>query len=107
MSRERVIVEIENLDQALKVEQTIKTGYCDTIVDYLLQWVAVEEDLANSYVDLIEKSKSEEARKVLSELEEESRQNIARLHTLLKTAEEFSEARTRRERMIENLAKIS
>jgi hypothetical protein len=107
MSRERVIVEIENLDQALKVEQTIKTGYCDTIVDYLLQWVAVEEDLANSYVDLIEKSKSEETRKVLAELEQESRQNIARLHTLLKTAEEFSEARTRRERMIENLANIS
>ncbi len=107
MSRERVIVEIENLEQAFKVEQTIKTGYCDTIVDNLTQWIAVEEDLANSYRDLAVKSQPQELKGALSGLEEESRQNIALLHSLLRSTEEFGEARIRREKMLEHLMKSS
>jgi rubrerythrin len=107
MSRERVILEIENLEQALKVEETIKTGYCDMIVDNVSQWIAVEEDLANSYRSLIEKSASEEVRKTLAELEQDSRQNLTGLHSLLETIEEFSSARVRREKRIEDLMKRS
>lgn len=103
MSRERVIVEIETLGQALKVEQTIRTGYCDPIAENILQWIAVEEDLANSYQKLSAKFSNQELAKALKELEEESRSNITLLRSLLKSAEEFGEARIRREKLIERL----
>jgi hypothetical protein len=103
MNRERVIVEIETLEQALKVEQTIRTGYCGPIAENVIQWIAVEEDLANSYQRISEKSESPELKKALNELEEESRQNIALLDSLLKSTEEFGQARIRREKLIEYL----
>ncbi len=103
MSRERVIVEIETLEQALKIEQTIRTGYCDPIAENILQWIAVEEDLVNSYQRISEKSKTQELKKALNLLEEESQSNVTLLHSLLKSFEELGEARIRRERLIEHL----
>jgi hypothetical protein len=103
MSRERVIVEIETLGQALRVEQTIKTGYCDTISENLLQWIAVEEDLANSYRKISEKPPNQNLKKAVNELEAESRKNITLLHSMLESVEEFGEARNRREKLIEHL----
>lgn len=96
-------MEIETLGQALKVEQTIRTGYCDPIAENILQWIAVEEDLANSYQKLSAKSSNQELAKALKELEEESRSNITLLRPMLKSAEEFGEARIRREKLIERL----
>lgn len=102
MSRERVIVEIETLGQALKVEQTIRTGYCDPIAENIVQWIAVEEDLSNSYHKISEKSDSQELKRALNELEQESRQNITRLQFLLKSTEQFREARIQREKIVEH-----
>ncbi len=100
--RERVIVEIENLGQALKVEQTIRTGYCDPIAENVLQWIAVEEDLANSYRKIASESDNLELKKALGELEQESRGTENILHTMLKNVEELREARLKREKRVEN-----
>jgi hypothetical protein len=102
MNRERVIVDIHNLDQALKVEQTIKSGYCDPIAENLLAWMAVEEDLASSYDGLAAKS-PENAKDVINQLAGESRNNVKLLQNLLDTVEEFGAARERRQKTIENL----
>ena len=104
MSRERVIAEIESLDQALKVEQTVRTGYCDPIMENLLAWIAVEEDLISSYERLSEKQTDKEARKLVDMLVTESKDNIAKLHALLRSVEEFGAARDQRQHMIEILA---
>jgi hypothetical protein len=103
MSRERIIVEIETLGQALKVEQTIRTGYCEPIAENILQWIAAEEDLSNSYQKIAEKSVFREIKKDLIGLEEESHNNIALLHSILQSIEQFSAARSRREELIERL----
>jgi rubrerythrin len=105
MNRERVIVDIVTLGQALKVEQTIRTGYCDPIAENIAQWIAVEEDLANSYDKLSTGSTRPELKKYLSELEEESRRNLTFLHSLLKSVEDLGEARIRREKLVERLMK--
>lgn len=104
MNRERVIVEIETLGDALKVEETIKTGYCDAIAENLVQWIAVEEDLANSYQKISDKSSDPQLKKSINNLVAESRENIILLNSVLKSIEEFGKARDLRERQIERLA---
>jgi hypothetical protein len=107
MNRERVIVDIDSLGQALKVEQTIRTGYCEPIAENILQWIAVEEDLANSYHKIVDKSENPELKKALIELEEESRRNTELLHSLLKSDENLREARLQREKLVEHLLESS
>src|SRR5579875_2510593 len=104
MDRERVIVDFENFGQALKLEQTVKTGYCEPIAENLLAWIAVEEDLSNSYSKLSKKFEGQEdLRKAALDLSVESKNNITLLNGLLKSVEEFSEARDRRQKLIEGL----
>ncbi|HXQ92051.1 MAG TPA: hypothetical protein VN739_03530, partial [Nitrososphaerales archaeon] len=76
MSRERVIVEIENLEQALKLEETVRTGYCDPIAENLVAWIAVEEDLVSSYEKLSKKYSQQGPNNTIKELSEESKNNI-------------------------------
>jgi hypothetical protein len=103
MSRERVIVDIETLEQALKVEQTIRTGYTNPMAENIVQWIAVEEDLANSYHKIAARSDSRQLMEALRELEEESRHNITLLQPVLESLERFAEERIRREKLIEHL----
>jgi len=104
MARERVIVEIQNLEQALRVEETIKTGYCDTISENFLAWIAVEEDLADSYSKLSEKFENKEkVKKAITGLSEESRKTIELVQKLLDSVEELGAARDRRRSIIQEL----
>jgi ferritin-like metal-binding protein YciE len=103
MSRERVIVEIENLEQALKLEETVRTGYCDPIAENLVAWIAVEEDLASSYEKLSEKYPQQEIKSAMKELREESKNNIIVLHEILKSIEQLGEERDQRRQLIEKL----
>lgn len=99
MSRERVIVDIENLEQALRLEQTVRTGYCDPIAENLLAWIAVEEDLATSYDKLSERH-SNKAKEEIRDLSVQSRSNIEVLRRILESIEGFAKAREKRERLI-------
>ena len=103
MNRERVIVEIENLEQAQKLEETVRTGYCDPIAENLVAWIAVEEDLVSSYEKLSEKYSRREAKDAIRELREESRNNITILHEILKSIEQLGRARDQRRQLIEKL----
>ena len=104
MARERVIVEIQNLDQALKVEETIRTGYCDPIAENLLAWIAVEEDLIDSYEKLSEKfAGNQEVKKAIDSLYEESRNNIKMIRNILDSVEELGAARDRRRDILRRL----
>ena len=103
MGRERVIVEIENPDQALKLEETVKTGYCDPIAENLVAWIAVEEDLVSSYEKLSEKYPQQDIKNVMKELHEESKNNIIVLHEILKSIEQLGQARDQRRHLIEKL----
>lgn len=85
------------------MEQTIKTGYCDAIAENLLQWIAVEEDLANSYEKISERTEDRNLKKMIDEFAAESRNNTALLSSMLKSVEEFGIARDLREKQIEHL----
>ncbi len=95
MERERVIVDIETLDQALKVEETVKTGYCDVIIENIVQWIAIEEDLKNSYDRLSEKNSQRSSKEALLEFAKASKENKDSLNHFLKLFEDFSSKKVR------------
>lgn len=104
MSRERVIVDIEDMEQAAKVEETVKSGYCDTIEDNLAHWIAAEEDIVDSYSQLAEKARPDSA-KGLRELIVDSRNTVSELRSFLQSFESMSRRRASRIDKIRDLEK--
>ena len=91
--KNRVLTEFENKEDAKKVEETVKTGYIDTTIENLVQWSAVEDDLAGTYGRLAEGSKDQEAKATFKQLQVESERNKAELSNLLRSLEELDHAR--------------
>ena len=104
MTRERVIVDIEGLEEAAKVEETVNTGYCDTIRDNLAHWIAVEEDIVDSYARLAENLGSKSG-KSLGNLIADSKDTLSTLRELLNSFESLSQRRTSRIQAIRDLEK--
>ncbi len=103
MKTERLISEVNTAEDARKVEESVKTGYLETTIDSLLQWIGVEEDLVSSYEVLAEKSGSAPARAVFRQLLEESRKNIKLLSDLQRSFEELDRARVQRLKLLASL----
>lgn len=91
--RERLIVDVVDLRQAAKVEETISTGYCDVIAENLGNWIAVEEDLIDSYGRF---PKEIQAKEGFQALVAESGKNVSTLKELLRAVEGFRAQRVER-----------
>lgn len=101
--RNRVLVELKSIEDAKKVEETVKTGYAETSIENLVHWVAVEEDLADSYGRLAEGFKDAVTKSAFKTLQEESRSNVAELTRLLETLEGLGSARVKRIELLSEL----
>ena len=73
----RIIKDIESIDQAIKAEENVEGGYHKTIDEYLTYWMAVEEDVVESYTRLAETMQNTNVRKTLGQLIEDSKMVIA------------------------------
>ena len=100
MKRERVIVEFEGAKEAKKVEETVKTGYVETAIESLIQWMAVEDDLADSYEDLAKNAKDAASQKVYRQLHEESKAVSSKLSGLVRSLEALDAAQVHRIEML-------
>lgn len=103
MKRERVIVEIASIEQASKLEDTVKTGYCDVINDYIIHWIAVEEDLSESYRKIAEKNTNAEIQKTLKEFADDSLNNVRTLRELHNSFDALAVAKINRYQKLEEL----
>lgn len=97
-------MDIEGLEQAAKVEETVKTGYCDTIEDNLTYWIASEEDIMDSYSRLAEKADTGLAN-TLEDLIMDSKSTVSDLRVLLKSFEALGRRRASRIAKIRELEK--
>jgi hypothetical protein len=100
--RERVIIDVKSAGDAAKVEESVKTGYCDHIKGNLNFWTAIEEDIVDSYTSLAKKAGSESGA-AFEELAAESRETLKTLRELLKSFEALSQQRTKRIQKIKSL----
>ena len=82
----RILSNISSLDDALKVEETMKSGYVEAIVENIVHWIGAEEDLADSYEEFSKNLTSAEEREAASQLHVLSSSNA---DILRKKLEEF------------------
>jgi hypothetical protein len=104
MTSARVLKEFSSTEDAKKVEATVKTGYSESAIENLVQWAAVEEDLAESYGRMAEASKTPERISAFSKLQEESKRNMVEILGLVEYLEGLDRARVKR---IELLGRLS
>ena len=96
MKKDRVIAEIDSLEKARRVEETVKTGYAEVTQEEITQWMAVEEDLASSYGKM-EAAAAEKGKKdLLGSLRRESESNLKELGEILERLKSLDSQRRRR-----------
>jgi ferritin-like metal-binding protein YciE len=96
----RVIKEIESLDQAIKAEQNVESGYHATIDEYLSYWMAVEEDVVESYSKLVETIQNSEVKRTLEQLIEDSKKHRKMLEYISVSLNEIMKDEERHARML-------
>jgi rubrerythrin len=102
LTRERVIVDVEDLEQAAKIEETVYTGYCEAIKDSLVHWIAVEEDIIESYRRLSKRIEPKISGR-LEDLAAESTNNLTTLREILKSLEVLGQQRKSRMMMLRDI----
>jgi hypothetical protein len=103
MGKERLIAELRNAEEAKRVEESVKTGYLETLIDNLTNWIGVEDDLADSYEGLASKAQTPAARAAYKRLCDESRKNIEQLTGLQSWFEGLDNARVQRLKLLASL----
>lgn len=91
-----MIKEFETVEDAKKLEETVKTGYAETSIETLVNWIAVEEDLTDSYRSLAAKPENAPRRWVFLQLAQDSRKNMDTLSELRKAFEGLDMERAHR-----------
>jgi len=86
----RILSNISTLDEALRVEETMKSGYVDVIVENIVHWIGAEEDLADSYEEFSKSLPSTEEREAASQLHVLSTSNADILRKKLEEFEGFN-----------------
>jgi len=79
---ERIIASIENIEQAVKVEKDVMSGYQSVIEENISYWEAVEEDVVGSYTKMIDRTENEKVKSILSEIVEDSKKHIEALGSI-------------------------
>ena len=103
MTRNRLLKEFNSIEDAKKVEETVKTGYAETAIENLVSWAAVEEDLAASYGEMAEAAKNQASRDAFIRLQEESKRNTVEISGLVDYLEGLDKARAKRIDLLKGL----
>jgi rubrerythrin len=104
MSRtSRVINDIKTLDQAIKVEQDVESGYYSVIHENVSYWIAVEEDVIESYSKLMETNPGTELLKTLREIIEDSKKHKSLLSHISSTLDLIVADERKHEKMLSEL----
>jgi hypothetical protein len=101
---ERIVPNIENFDQAIKVEQDVLSGYQRVIEENISYWIAVEEDIVDSYTKMADQSESK-VRAALTRLVEDSKEQIEVLKSIRENFRKIAADEIQHGKMLEELAR--
>ena len=104
MSRPRVIKQIETFDDAVKAERDVESGYDRVIDEHITYWIAVEEDIVDSYNKLIAKTENPKIRTILSDIVADSRRHAEMLRSVAETFRKIMLDEEKHARLIQQLA---
>jgi rubrerythrin len=100
---ERIVPDIENFDQAIKVAKDVLSGYQRVIDENISYWIAVEEDIVDSYTKMARGSESVKLRSTLNSLVEDSREQIEVLTSIRENFKKIAADEVRHARILEEL----
>jgi rubrerythrin len=80
--RARVIKEIETVEQGIKVELDVQSGFYKILNDHIAYWIAVEEDVVDSYTRLLENTREREVKSNLAQIIEGTKNHIRSLESI-------------------------
>jgi rubrerythrin len=104
LSRPRVIKHIETFDDAVKAERDVESGYDRVIDEHITYWIAVEEDIVDSYNKLIAKTENPKIRTTLSQIVADSRRHAEVLRSVAETFRKIMLDEEKHARLIQQLA---
>lgn len=96
----RVIKDIETLDQAIKAEQDVESGFHSVIDESIAYWKAVEEDVIESYTKLVETIQNEQVKEILEGIIEDSRKHRKALESVTTTLDAILRDEERHARLL-------
>ena len=102
--RERIIKDIETVDQAIKAEKDVESGYHGVIEENLSYWLAVEEDIVDSYMKLAKKTRSKTIKSTLNKIIKDSKRHILMLTSIRKSFSKIMADEQRHAAMLQELA---
>jgi rubrerythrin len=101
--RERIIRDIETVDEAIKAEKDVEVGYHNAIEENVLLWLATEEDIIDSYTKLIKNTQSTKITSTLTKIIEDSKNHIRILTSIRKSFDKIVQDENRHAKMLEGL----
>jgi len=101
---ERIIASIENLEQAIKVEKDVMSGYQSVIEENISYWEAVEEDVVGSYTKMIDRTENEKVKSILSEIVEDSKKHIEALGSIRQSFRKILTDDQRHARLLQDIS---
>ena|SRR5208283_1647814 len=101
--RERIIQDIETVDQAIKAEKDVESGYHGVIEENLDYWLAVEEDIVASYTKLVKKTDNKKLKTALTNIIEDSRNHFRILTSIRKSFTKIMSDEQRHAKILEEL----
>ncbi|HXZ97877.1 MAG TPA: hypothetical protein VED24_00760 [Candidatus Acidoferrum sp.] len=105
MSRSRIIKKIENFEDAVKVEKSIESGYHGVIDEHISYWIAVEEDVVDSYSRIADRTDDAKVKAVLARIVSDSRRHAQMLRDVSGTLEKIIRDEQEHARLLGELAK--
>ena len=102
--RERIIKDIETVDQAVKAEKDVEMGYHGVIEENISYWLAVEEDIVDSYTKLMKQTDSRKIKTTLVKIIEDSKNHIRILTSIKKSFNKIMTDEQRHAKLLQELA---
>jgi len=101
--RERIIRDIETVDQAIKAEKDVETGYHGVIEENLTYWLAVEEDIIESYTKLAKQTDNRGIKDTLADIIKVSESHIRMLTSIRNSFTKIVNDERRHAKLLEEL----
>ncbi|HXY83269.1 MAG TPA: hypothetical protein VEH56_06065 [Candidatus Saccharimonadales bacterium] len=101
--RERILKDIETVDQAVKAEKDVESGYHGVIDENIAYWLAVEEDIVESYTKLVAKTKNKKIIATLTRIIADSKNHIRMLTSINKAFTKIMKDEQRHAELLESL----
>jgi len=102
--RERIIKNIETVEQAVKAEKDVEMGYHGVIEENISYWLAVEEDIVDSYTKLVKETDSRKIKTTLTKIIEDSKNHIRILTSIKKSFNKIMTDEQRHAKLLQELA---